>query len=156
MSKKIFIAVLLIVLVSVSIPVFAGVSIDLGGSFLGNAVWSATRPLGGTVGVGITMFEYKALVQISGTFMSPPLGDAYNDPAGVLSAGVLFSPFQYFFLGMRASMVTPPDTIDDFTTLGTLVFRIQNSGKGMHLFAETEMSPTGSLNKFTAGMNMMF
>ncbi len=156
MSKKIYAAVLLLVLVFVSVPVFAGVSVDLGGSLLGNVVWSATRPLGGTVGVGITLFDYKAVVQVSGTFMSPPLGDTYEDPAGVLSAGILFSPLQYFFLGMRTTMVTPPDTVDDFTTFGTLVLRIQNSGKGMHFFAETEISPSGLLNKFTAGLNMMF
>lgn len=153
MNKKIFFFAFLIVVSLASVPVFAGVSVDLGVSALGNAYWVATRPVGATAAVGFTLFDYRAIVQLAGTFMVPPLGDSYEDPAGILSAGVLFSPIKYLYLGMRTSMITPPDTADDLTSYGTMVFRVQNPGKGIHFFAEDEVSFTGAFNKFSMGVN---
>ena len=150
--KVFFFAVLIISVVSVS--AFAGVSIDLGVSALGNAVFVASRPAGATVALGVTLFDYRAIVQIAGTFLVPPLGDDYNDPAGVISAGVLFSPMEYLYLGMRTNMITPPDTVEDWSSYGTIVIRVQKPGKGFHFFAESETSFIGALNRFSAGLNL--
>ena len=156
MNKKIVLIGVLIILIFSSVPAFAGVSVDIGASLLGNAYCSATRPLGGTVGVGLTLFDYRAIVQLEGTIMSPPLTGDCIDPDAVLSAGVLFSPVQYFYAGIRTNAIVPPDDTDVMVSTGSLVFRVQNQGKGMHFYAEADISPMGAFNKFTAGLNMTF
>ncbi len=156
MNKKIVLIGVLIILFFTAVPVFAGVSVDIGASLLGNAYYAATRPLGGTVGIGFTLFDYRAMVQLEGTIMSPPLTGDYTDPDAVFGAGVLFSPVQYFYAGIRTNAIIPPDDTDDMVSVGSLVFRVQNPGKGMHFYAEADISPMGAFNKFTAGLNMTF
>lgn len=153
MNKKIFFFVVIIVVFLVSVPVFAGVSIDLGVSALGNAVWAATRPAGAITSLGVTLFDNKAIVQVTGGFFSPPLGESYDDPAGIISTGVLYSPMEYLYMGFRTGMLTPSDT-EDWTSYGALVFRIQKPGKGLHYFAETEVSLLGNFNRFSTGVNL--
>ena len=153
MNKKIFFFAVLIVVSLISVPVFAGVSVDLGVSALGNAVWPATRPLGAITSLGITLFDNKAIVQVTGGFFSPPLGNSYSDPAGIISAGVLFSPMEYLYLGFRTGMITPSDT-EDWNNYGAMVFRVQKPGKGFHYFAETEVNLLGIFNRFSMGLNL--
>jgi len=153
MNKKIFFILILVVITSASIPLFAGVSIDLGISALGNAVYTSARPLGAMTSLGVTLFENKAIVQITGGFFVPPLGESYNDPAGIISAGVLFSPIKYLYLGFRTGMITPSDT-EDWNNYGAMVFRVQKPGKGLHYFAETEVSLLGLFNRFSMGLNL--
>ena len=156
MNKKLIFFIFLIVVSLFTVPLFAGVSVDLGVSALGTAVYQVSRPLGAIVTLGMTLFEDKALVQVTGGFFSPPLGDGYEDPAGVLSAGVLFSPMEYLYLGFRTGMITPPDNIDDWVSYGAMVLRVQKQGKGIHYFAETEISMTGYFNRFSTGVNLTF
>ena len=154
MNKKLFFFAVLIIVSFVAVPVFAGVSIDLGASALGNAVYQVSRPAGGIVALGLTLFDYKAIVQVTGGFFVPPLGDDYNDPAGIISAGVLFSPMEYLYLGFRTGMITPPDDISDWASYGSMVLRVQKPGKGLHYFAESEVSLTGFFNRFSMGLNL--
>ena len=156
MSNKIVLVGVLIILIFTAVPVFAGVSVDIGASLLGNARYYATRPLGGTVGIGFTLFDYRAMVQMEGTLLSPPVTGGYNDPIVVLGAGVLFSPVQYFYAGLRANAISPSDDSEDLSSAGSLVFRVQNQGKGMHFYAEADISPAGFFNKFTTGLNLTF
>jgi len=144
----------LIIVVIMAAPVFAGVSLDLGISALGNAAATPARPLGAEVGIGLTLFDYRALVQVTGGFFSPPLSDAYNDPAGVLSAGILFSPLEYLYLGFRTGMITPIDTSDYWTSYGGMVIRVQTRGKGLHFYGESEISFSGVFNRFSMGINL--
>ena len=152
MNKKTFFFAVLIVISMASVPLFAGVSIDLGVSALGNAIYPSARPLGAITSLGVTLFDNKAIVQITGGFFSPPLGDNYEDPAGIISAGVLFSPMKYLYVGFRSGMITPSDT-EDWNNYGAMVFRVQKPGKGFHYFAESEISFTGIFNRFSMGLN---
>ncbi|MEA1911684.1 MAG: hypothetical protein U9N32_08455 [Spirochaetota bacterium] len=153
MNKKIFFFAVLIIVSLVSVPLFAGVSIDLGVSALGNAYYYDTRPLGAITSLGVTLYDNKAIVQITGGFFSPPLNEDYEDPAGIISAGVLFSPMEYLYLGFRTSMIFPLDEKSDPTNHGSMVLRVQNPGKGIHYFAETEVSFLGYFNRFSMGLN---
>jgi len=156
MNKKIFFFALLILVLFVSVPIFSGVSLDVGVSTLGNAVDIATRPLGVFASIGVPMFDYLAIVQAMGSVFSPSPGEDSSDPVGVLSAGVLFSPMKYLYLGMRTILITPPDDATNPLTYGSMVLRVQNPGKGTHFFAETEISFTGMFNRFTTGINFTF
>ena len=152
MNKKIFFFIIIVSLAS--IPVFAGVSIDIGISALGNAVYiEAARPMGAIVTIGVPLFEYKAIVQLVGGFFTPPFGDDYNDPVGSISAGVLYSPMKYLYMGFRTGFITPPDAYTDAISYGSIVFRVQKPGKGFHYFAETEIGLLGILNRFSMGFN---
>jgi len=153
MNKKFFVIVFLIIFSIFTVPLFAGVSVDLGVSALGNALYLASRPLGGLAALGITLFEDRAIVQVTGGFFSPPLGDDYNDPAGIISAGVLFSPMEYLYLGFRTGVITPSDT-KNWNNYGAMVFRVQKPGKGLHYFAESEISFSGIFNRFSMGLNL--
>ncbi|MCK5674549.1 MAG: hypothetical protein KAH95_14310 [Spirochaetales bacterium] len=155
MNKKIFFVLILIIISLVSVPLFADISIDIGISALGSAVQPSTRPLGAIAGIGFTLFENKAIVQVLGGFFSPPLGDVpeYQDPAGILSAGVLFSPMEYLYLGFRTGMITPVDSWESVANYGSMVLRVQKPGKGIHYFAESEISLTGIFNRFSMGIN---
>ncbi len=151
MQKKI---IILVFISLVSIPLFAGISLDIGVSALGNVgAVPATRPLGAEVNIGMTLFDNLAIVQFSGGFFSPSLGDTFSDPTGVFGLGVLFTPVKYLYLGMRSGMLAPIDDDDDWYSYGGLVFRIQNPGKGLHYYAESEISLTGILNRFSMGIN---
>ncbi len=150
---KKFIFLILVILVVVSFPVFSEVSVDLGLSALNNAVYQVSRPVGGMVGLGFTLFDNIAIVQVTGGFFVPPLSEAYSDPAGVLSAGVLFSPVKYVYMGFRSGLITPPDDYSDWLSYGAMVLRVQKQGKGLHFFAESEISMTAFFNRFTMGMN---
>ncbi len=152
MNKKIFFILILVLITSLSVPLFAGVSVDLGVSALGNAANIAFRPAGAITSLGITLFDNKAIVQVVGGFFVPPISKGYNDPAGILSAGVLFSPMEYLYLGFRTGMITPSDT-EDLTNYGAMVLRVQKPGKGLHYFAETEVSLLGNFNRFSMGIN---
>lgn len=150
------VVLILVVVFIVSTPAFAGISLDLGLSALGNAAVSPTRVLGGEVGIGITLYDYRALVQIIGGFFVPPLGEAYSDPAGVLSVGILFSPIQYLYFGFRTGMITPIEDSEDWLNYGSMVIRVQSPGKGFHFYGESEISFTGIFNRFSMGMNVTF
>jgi len=152
MQKKLFI---LLIISLVSIPLFAGVSLDVGVSALSNVggVVPVTRPLGAEVNIGMTLFNNLAIVQFSGGFFSPSLGDTFTDNTGVFGLGVLFSPVKYLYLGMRSGMLAPTEDGDDWYSYGGLVLRIQNPGKGVHYYAESEISFTGILNRFSMGLN---
>ena len=152
MQKKIIILVLISL---VSIPLFAGVSLDLGVSALSNvgATVAQTRPLGAEANMGMTLFNNQAIVQFSFGFFSPALASDSTDIAGVLALGVLYSPIKYLYLGARSGTITPIGDSDDWYNYGGIVFRIQNPGKGLHYYAESEISFTGILNRFSMGIN---
>lgn len=78
----------------------------------------------------------------------------YEDPVGSLSAGVLFSPVEYLYIGMRSGMITPPDAYEEWLNYSTLVMRVQSPGKGMHFFAETELNFEGTFSKLAIGLNL--
>lgn len=153
--KKIIVLAVLIFMLLATAPIFADLSIDLGATALGTVVYTdGVRPLGGMVGLGVTMFDYKAMVQLTGNFFTPPIGDNYEDSVGSLSAGVLFSPVEYLYIGMRSGMITPPDAYDEWLNYSTIVMRVQRSGKGMHFFAETELNFQGTFSKLAIGLNL--
>lgn len=155
MNKKVIFIIIIVSLVSV--PVFAGISIDIGLSALGNAVYiQAARPFGAIVTMGIPLFDYKAIVQLVGGFFTPPFDDGYDDPVGSISAGVLFSPMEYLYMGFRTGFITPPDIYTDAISYGSIVLRIQKPGKGFHYFAESEIGLLGILNRFSMGLNLTF
>lgn len=155
MAKRCFL-VLAMLFVLCTAPIFAEISIDLGITGLGNAVYpGASRPLGASVGVGATMFDFQSLLQVNGSLFSPPIAGDYEDPAVAISAGVFFSPVQYLYMGFRSGMISPPDEIETWTSYGSMVLRVQNQGKGTHFFAESEISFTGVLNKFAMGVNFV-
>ena len=155
MNKKLFLVLILVVISSISVPLFAGISIDLGISALGSAYQPSTRPIGAITSLGVTLFDDKAIVQVLGGFFSPPLGDVdeYQDPAGILSTGVLFSPMEYLYLGFRTGMITPVDEGENVANYGSMVLRVQKPGKGIHYFAESEISLSGIFNRFSMGIN---
>ncbi|MCD6395937.1 MAG: hypothetical protein J7L71_00220, partial [Spirochaetaceae bacterium] len=130
-------------------------SLDIGVSALSNigTTGPVTRPLGAELNIGMTLFDSLAIVQFSGGFFSPPLSDAFNDPAGVFGMGVLFSPVKYLYIGMRTGMITPIEDDENWYSYGGVVFRVQNPGKGLHYYAESEISFTGILNRFSMGLN---
>jgi len=152
MQKKLFI---LLIISLVSIPLFAGISLDIGVSALSNVGGAepVTRPLGAELNIGMTLFNNLAIVQLSGGFFSPPFSDSYSDPAGVFGAGVLFSPIKYLYIGMRTGMFPPIEDDENWYSYGGVVFRVQNPGKGFHYYAESEISFTGILNRFSMGLN---
>ncbi len=156
MKRHLFFAVLVLAILTAA-PLFADLSIDLGVTALGSAVYSGeSRPLGATAAVGATMFNGKALVQLNGSIFSPPLIDsAHTDPVAALGIGVLFSPVQYLYVGFRNGMMTPPDDVEGWISYGTMVLRVQNPGKGLHFFAESELSLIDTFNKFSMGVNLM-
>ncbi|MDA3940752.1 MAG: hypothetical protein PF693_15825 [Spirochaetia bacterium] len=154
MKKIIFLLVILIVISTAAVPLFAGVSIDLGVSALGNANYMTSRPLGAIAAIGVTLFDNKAIMQIVGGFFSPTLNGSDSYPAGAISAGVLFSPMEYLYLGFRTGMITLLDDKDsDVNSYGSMVLRVQKPGKGIHYFAETEVSLLGNFNRFSMGVN---
>lgn len=152
-KTALFIFVIILVF---SFPVFAGVSLDLGASALGNATVGVARPLGAEVSIGLTLFNYKALIQITGGFLSPPLAQDFNDAVGIISAGVLYSPIKFLYIGFRTGMISPIEDSDDWPSYGGIVIRVQTPGRGIHFYGESEIGLLGIFNRFSAGINLTF
>ncbi len=150
---KKFSLIFMTLFVIMAVPVFSQVSVDFGVAAFGTASVPASRPLGGAVGLGFYTYGGKVLILSEGTFFSPALGDSYTDPAGAFSAGVLFSPISYVYLGLCSGMISPPDDGNDWTGYGAAIIRVQNYGKGMHFYAESEISFNAIFSKFSVGIN---
>jgi len=150
MRKGIFVVAIIFIM---SVPLFAGVSLDLGVSAAGNTGDALSRPLGGEVSIGMTLYNYKALIQITGGIFSPSLSGDSSDPVGILSAGILITPIKYLYFGFRSGMIIPTDDNTNVINYGGMVIRVQAPGKGLHFYGETEISFTGIFNRFSMGIN---
>ena len=152
--KSLLVLVLTAILPGAGTPLFAGITVDVGVSGMATAVVPVSRPLGGTVNIGVTLFDYKAIVRASGGVLSPPLSPDYNDAAGVVGLGLLFSPIRLLYIGVEAGLISPIENSEDWYSYAAALLRVQSPGKGFHFFAEGEMSMTGMLNRITLGLNL--
>jgi len=83
--------------------------------------------------------------------LSPAFSDDSEDPAVIISTGVLFSPMEYLYVGFRTGMIT--EDLETWLNYGSMVLKVQKPGKGIHYFAESEISFSGIFNRFSTGVN---